>query len=382
MLKKIFIILFLFTISNIFSQTKLLKTYYPSGKVESRLSFIDEILEGTSFWYYQNGNIKTEKDYINGVLSGSIKHYYENGLLKNEISVTKGMLDGYTKYYYSNGALKEIKTYDLGKLINLQMLDYDSNYIAPLSAYDAGKRKRKLENNDFICPLEICPEPVGGIEELESNIVYPKLARQFKLEGEVLLTATIDVKGIAKDIKIIKGIGLGCDEAAIEAVKKTKFIPGRNNGDEIETEVTFKLNFRIDEPDDKIGIPQIAPGNSVNKDSDHMEANSFNEFIECNVEVCPKPVGGIVKLLNNLRYPPQAKRNNISGEVIVKAKINELGFVVSADVEKGIGYGCDEAAKSVIIKTEFEPGKVDGKNVESEIKITVPFILDEKLLKQ
>lgn len=43
---------------------------------------------------------------------------------------------------------------------------------------------------------------------------------------------------------------------------------------------------------------------------------------------------------------------------------------------KGIGYGCDEAAKSLIIKSEFEPAIENGKVVESTVKIIIPFILE------
>ncbi len=60
-----------------------------------------------------------------------------------------------------------------------------------------------------------------------------------------------------------------------------------------------------------------------------VKADSKN-FITCDAEICPEPEGGIIELLNKLRYPPNAKRNNITGDVVVKAKINELGFVISS----------------------------------------------------
>lgn len=80
--------------------------------------------------------------------------------------------------------------------------------------------------------------------------------------------------------------------------------------------------------------------------------------------------------LKKIKYPSQAKRNNVSGEVEVETKINDLGFVISVTVSKGIGYGCDEASKSAVIKTEFEPAVQNGKPVETTVKIMVPFILE------
>ena len=107
---------------------------------------------------------------------------------------------------------------------------------------------------------------------------------------------------------------------------------------------------------------------------------SESSFITCDTENCPKPIGGITQLLKILRYPPNAKRNNISGEVVLKAKVNEIGFVISTEVLKGLGYGCEEAAKSALIKTQFEPAKKNNIDVESIIEVIIPFILDKESL--
>lgn len=374
--KQISFVIFLFALTTIFAQNGTVKTYYPSGKVASRQSFIKDVLEGSSFWYYENGNLKAEKSYSNGVLNGYQREYYENGLLKAELHFTNGIFDGVSKRLFDNGSPKEFITYDNGQLLKVTKLDYDSLYIAPLSAYNAGKQKKNIENNDFICPLEICPEPVGGIEEIESKIVYPELALQYHLEGFVMISATVNKRGKAEKIKVIKGLGLGCDEAAVAAVEKTKFIPGRNNGDEIETEVTFRVNFDIPEKDKDQNII-VEETIAVDETSGITDNNNSINFITCEIEECPQPIGGILELLKKLRYPPHAKRNNVSGEVILKAKIDEIGFVVGTEIIKSLGYGCDEAAKSVVLKTQFKPGKNNGKDTGIEIQIIVPFILED-----
>jgi TonB family protein len=378
MIKLISVFVFLLISIIINAQNGTVKTYYSSGKVESRVSFVDEILEGTSFWYYENGNIKTERNYSNGKLNGLIRNFYEDGLIKDETHIANGILHGVFRSYYENGGLHEIKTYQEGQLINVNTLEYDSFYIASLAEYNAGKKKNNIENNDFICSVEICPEPIGGIEEIESNIIYPELARKFGLEGSVLISTTINKYGKPENIKVIQDLGLGCSEAAIEAVKKTKFIPGRENGNEISTSVTFTLNFNLyndNKKTDAIVIEDLSKTNQV-QDLNESEIEDRKIFVTCIVDECPKPIGGITELLTKLRYPAQAKRKNISGEVVVQAKVNDIGFVISADVIKSLGYGCDEAAKSVVIKTQFEPGKINGKDSDSIIEITVPFILD------
>ncbi len=373
-MRYLIIILTLFFSIITIAQDGIVKTYYASGKVERRTSFVKEILEGTSFTYYENGFIKSEKNYSNGKLSGVVKNYYSNGLVKDEAQFRNGMLDGVSKSFYENAGIMEVKNYREGELISSRSISYDENYIAPLSAYKEGKNHRKIENDDFICGLEICPEPVGGIEEIESNIIYPQLARQYKLEGYVLITTKINARGIPENIRVLQGLGLGCSEAAIEAVNKTKFVPGKNNGDIVETDVTFKLKFRIKEAEDKIDF-SIAQSNQVEPETKKIEQSSY---IECEIDECPKPVGGIIELLKNLRYPPNAKRNKISGEVKLKVKVDELGFVISTEVIEGLGYGCDEAAQSTVIKTQFNPGRQNGKETETAIEIIVPFILGKE----
>lgn len=370
-MKNLILVQLLCIITLTLAQDGNVKTYFSSGKVESRTSFVKDILEGTSYTYYENGFIKSEKNYSNGKLNGIAKNYHPNGLVKDEFHYRIGMLDGVFKSFYDNGGIKEVKNYREGELISSRSISYDENYIAPLSAYKEGKNHKKNESDDFICELEICPEPVGGIEEIESNIIYPQLARQYKLEGSVLITAKISARGIPENIRVIKGLGLGCSEAAVEAVKKTKFVPGKNNGDIIETDVTFKLNFRIREAQDNDAFA------AAKSDTSLTEKIELKSFIVCEIDVCPKPIGGITELLKNLRYPPNAKRNKISGEVKLKVKVDELGFVISTDVIESLGYGCDESAQSAVIKTQFEPGKQNGKVIESVIEIIVPFILEK-----
>ncbi|MCW8848664.1 MAG: TonB family protein [Melioribacteraceae bacterium] len=378
MIKLIIVTLFLGLNVLLIGQNGTVKTYFPSGKVESRVGFVNEILEGTSYWYYENGNVKLEKNYSNGKLNGVVKSFYKSGLVKEEIRYSNGMLDGVSREYYENGGLAEVKTYEFGQLVNRKSISYDDSYIAPLSEYEAGKKKNRLEFEDFICSVNICPEPVGGIEEIESNIKYPEMAKQYNLEGRVLISATISKKGIPKNIKIVKGLGLGCDEAAITAVLNTKFVPGRNNGDEVESDVTFPLNFKLPKTDqDKLAVNSENLFDQNEEDLENNVQSASKNFITCDAEICAEPEGGIIELLNKLRYPPNAKRNNIAGDVIVQVKINELGFVILTEIVKSLGYGCDEAAQSAIIKTQFKPAKNNGTEVESITEITVPFILDE-----
>ena len=74
---------------------------------------------------------------------------------------------------------------------------------------------------------------------------YSEEARKAKYSGTVLLQLVVDVDGRAKNIKVMKGVGLGLDEKAIEAVQKWKFAPGKKNGQPVAVYATVEVNFRL-----------------------------------------------------------------------------------------------------------------------------------------
>jgi periplasmic protein TonB len=74
---------------------------------------------------------------------------------------------------------------------------------------------------------------------------YSEEARKAKYSGTVLLQLVVDVDGKAKNIKVVKGVGLGLDEKAVEAVQKWKFTPGKKNGAAVPVYATVEVNFRL-----------------------------------------------------------------------------------------------------------------------------------------
>lgn len=88
--------------------------------------------------------------------------------------------------------------------------------------------------------------PVGGMEKIASKITYPEEAKQNNISGKVFVQATVDETGTVVNAKILKGIGHGCDESALNAVKQTKFTPGELKGSKVKTEVTIPVVFKLD----------------------------------------------------------------------------------------------------------------------------------------
>lgn len=86
----------------------------------------------------------------------------------------------------------------------------------------------------------------------------------------------------------------------------------------------------------------------------------------------PKPLVRV-----NPGYPDAAKREGISGLVIVEAMINERGTVDDAVVLKGLPHGLDQAAVDAIRQWTFEPATIDGKPVPVIFNLTINFKLEE-----
>jgi TonB family protein len=74
---------------------------------------------------------------------------------------------------------------------------------------------------------------------------YSEEARKAKFQGTVVLYIEVDTTGKATNIHVIRSLGLGLDEKAIEAVKKWTFIPGKKNGVPVTVQATVEVNFRL-----------------------------------------------------------------------------------------------------------------------------------------
>jgi TonB family protein len=84
------------------------------------------------------------------------------------------------------------------------------------------------------------PVPVYRIEP-----EYSEEARKAKYQGTVVLSVIIDAKGRPTNIKVIRSLGLGLDEKAIEAVSKWKFRPGLKDGKPVAVYASIEVNFRL-----------------------------------------------------------------------------------------------------------------------------------------
>lgn len=123
-------------------------------------------------------------------------------------------------------------------------IDFEANIQAPPPPPKEDKIIIEEEPVYFVA-VEEMPEPIGGIQAIQSKIVYPEIAKRAGVEGRVYILAFVDESGNVTKAEVIKGIGAGCDEAALDAVKKTKFKPGKQRGKSVKVQVSIPVVFKL-----------------------------------------------------------------------------------------------------------------------------------------
>ncbi len=93
--------------------------------------------------------------------------------------------------------------------------------------------------------VEEMPVLIGGAGVIYQYLKYPEIARRAGIEGRVIVQFVINQEGNVVDPVVVRGIGGGCDEAALEAAKHLKFTPGRQRGRAVKVRYSLPIMFRL-----------------------------------------------------------------------------------------------------------------------------------------
>jgi protein TonB len=138
----------------------------------------------------------------------------------------------------------EAPSEDVLEDIEISSTDLDVNQ--QVEAPPPPKVEKKVdEEPQYFVAVEEMPEPIGGIQAIQSKIVYPEIAKRAGIEGKVYVLAFVDETGIVTKAEIIKGLGAGLDDAALNAVKATKFKPGKQRGKPVKVQVSIPIVFKL-----------------------------------------------------------------------------------------------------------------------------------------
>ena len=124
---------------------------------------------------------------------------------------------------------------DIADDLTLDELDFDD-----FSNMDAPPPPPSGPKVAFI-PYDLAPRAKSAIRP-----IYPEIAQEAGIEGVVVVQAFIDKKGRVKETIILKGIpNTGLDEAAMEAIRKTRFRPAKQRERAVGVWISIPVNFRL-----------------------------------------------------------------------------------------------------------------------------------------
>ena len=90
---------------------------------------------------------------------------------------------------------------------------------------------------------EVMPEPIGGLASIQQKVTYTEIAKRIGLEGKVIVEAVVDENGNVIEAKVVKGLGGGLNEEALQAVQMTKFSPGLQRGKPVKVRINIPIKF-------------------------------------------------------------------------------------------------------------------------------------------
>lgn len=107
-----------------------------------------------------------------------------------------------------------------------------------------------VEVEEIYDVVEESAEFPGGMQKMyefiAKNLVYPAMARESNVQGKVFVNFVVGKDGSISEVKVLRGIGSGCDEEAMRVVKMMpKWQPAKNMGKPVKARFTLPINFKL-----------------------------------------------------------------------------------------------------------------------------------------
>lgn len=217
---------------------------------------------------------------------------------------------------------------------------------------------------------------------IAANLQIPLEAKEASAGGVVVMEFVIEKTGLIGEVHPMHdpGHGLGAEATRVinlMKTKKIKWIPAVEDGKKIAFRFITPVSFNIPMPAPVKSKPTEAV---YNPDHVYELVDVMPRF-----EGCDKPGEDstdctFTKMVNhiktNLKYPEEAVKNNIQGQVVVEFVVDTTGEVSKAVILKGLGHGCDEESLRVVrLMHNWIPGTLDGKPVPVKMKLPILFQL-------
>lgn len=158
-----------------------------------------------------------------------------------------------TKFTYVEGSADEVRKIFMDHPDQQHMImnsyDFPERNMTGVLTVDISKYDLKDENEIFTI-VEETAQPKNGIKEFYANlatqITYPEQARKMGVEGRVFVEFVVNEDGGLSEVKVLKGIGAGCDSEAMRVVSKSEnWNPGRQRGKAVKQRMVLPIVFAL-----------------------------------------------------------------------------------------------------------------------------------------
>ena len=124
-------------------------------------------------------------------------------------------------------------------------IDAELDFDGPIDLPPPPPQEEEEEEEEIFVVVEQMPELKGGLAGLQKRVKYPELARRAGIEGRVIIQFVVNEQGQVTNPRVVRGIGGGCDEEALRAVRTAKFSPGMQRGRPVRVQYSLPVVFKL-----------------------------------------------------------------------------------------------------------------------------------------
>ena len=138
----------------------------------------------------------------------------------------------------------DVETEDIEINADVEQNEVIEEYVAPEVV------EEDVVEQEIFQIVEEMPSYPGGeralLEYVAKNIKYPQIARETGIQGRVFVGFVVEPDGSVSNVKILRGIGGGCDEEAMRVIKSlAKWKPGKQRGKAVRVSYQIPVVFKL-----------------------------------------------------------------------------------------------------------------------------------------
>lgn len=131
------------------------------------------------------------------------------------------------------------------------IIDAEATELTEIPTYTpVVSEEEEVAEAEIFTVVEESPSFPGGdaarIKFLQENIKYPQIARESSIQGTVYVTFVVERSGKVTDVRVLRGIGGGCDEEAVRVIKAMpNWQPGKQRGKPVRVQFNMPIKFTL-----------------------------------------------------------------------------------------------------------------------------------------